>query len=98
MISLEIYCKFLDISRSIWRPVSINTNHFVCDYILTRTLRRISEIKVFEIVTKPRERKGPDNNGCDGNTCLWTATFLTMVVLEQCLNERVQHVLYGVDS
>ena len=87
MISLEIYCKFLDISAA-----SINTNHFVFDYILTRTLRWISKIKVFEIVTKPRERKGPDNNGCDGNTCLWTATFLTMVVLEQRLNETSSQV------
>ena len=71
---------------------------FTCDYILMPIMRWIPKIKVCEIVTKPRESNGPDNNGGDGNTCLRTATFLTLAALKQRLTETCFNRLYGVEG
>ena len=54
----------------------------MCDYILTDN--EIPKIKACGIVTRSAESDSPVNNVCVGNTCLWTATCLTMVGLEQC--------------
>ena len=75
----------LYVATGVWRPGPINTH---CFMLYSETMRWILKLKVCEIVTNLQESNGPHNNGCDGNTCLWTVTYFTMVALEQRLTKK----------